>query len=77
MKNVHSFYFWNGWGMDEMMVPNSQDGSLAYGGCVRDLDHRSMTSFSLRVMIIRQDSMKKLGSKCGRKQKLESTYGHR
>jgi hypothetical protein len=47
------------------MVANFQGGSLAYGGCVRDLDHRSMTSFSPRVMTIRQNSMKKSGSICG------------
>jgi hypothetical protein len=58
-------YLWKGWRMDEMMVANSHSGSLAYGGCVRDLDHRIIKSFSPRVMIIRQDSMKKLGSICG------------
>jgi hypothetical protein len=38
--------------MDGMMVANSQDGSLAYDSCVCDLDHRSMTSLSPRVMTI-------------------------
>jgi hypothetical protein len=61
--------------MDGMMVANFQGGSLAYGGFVRDLDYRSMTSYSLRVMTIRQDSMKKSGSICGSQQVLESTYG--
>jgi hypothetical protein len=56
---------WNGWEIDGMMAANFQGGSLAYGGCVRDLDHRSMTSFSPRVMTIRQDSLKKSGSICG------------
>jgi hypothetical protein len=51
--------------MNRMMVANSQGGSLAYGGCIHDLDHMSMTSFSPRVMTIRQDSMKKSGSICG------------
>jgi hypothetical protein len=50
--------------MDGMMVANSQDGSLAYDSCVYDLNHRSMTTFSVRVMTIRQDSMKKSCSIC-------------
>jgi hypothetical protein len=55
-------YLWNGWVMDGMMVANFQGGCLAYGGCICDLDHRSMTSFSSRVITIQQGSMKKSGS---------------
>jgi hypothetical protein len=58
-------YLWNGRGMDGMMTADSQGGGIAHVGCVRDLDHRSMTSFSPRVMTIRQDEMKKSGSICG------------
>jgi hypothetical protein len=71
---MHEPCFWNGWGLDGMIVANSQGGSLAYGGCVRDLDHRTMTSFSPKVMTIRQD-LKKSGSICGSQQVLESTHG--
>jgi hypothetical protein len=48
-----------------MMGANFQCRSLAYSGCVRDLDHGSMTSLSPRVTTIRQDSMKKASSICG------------
>jgi hypothetical protein len=48
-----------------MMVADFQCSNLAYGGCVHDLDHRRMISFSLRVTIIRQNSMRKSGSMCG------------
>jgi hypothetical protein len=65
MKKCAELYLWNGWGMYGMTVANFQCGSLAYGGCVRDLDHRSMTSFSPRVITIQQDSMKKSVSICG------------
>jgi hypothetical protein len=61
MKNARSFIC----GMDGMMIANSHGGSLAHDACVHDLDHRSMTSFSLRVMTIQQDSMKKSGGICG------------
>jgi hypothetical protein len=45
--------------MDEMMGANFRCRCLAYSGCVCDFDHGSMTSFSLRVTTIQQDSMKK------------------
>jgi hypothetical protein len=66
MEQCTELYLWNGWGMNiEMMGANFQCRSLAYSGCVRDLDHGSMTSFSPRVASIRQDSMKKISSICG------------
>jgi hypothetical protein len=64
-SNVRSFILWNGWWMNEMMVAKFRCSSLAYGGCVRDLDHRSMTSFLPRVTTIQQNSMRKSGSICG------------
>jgi hypothetical protein len=65
MKNAQRLICGMDGGMDGMMVANSHGGSQAYGGCVRDLDHRSMTIFSPRVITIRQDSMKKSRSICG------------
>ena len=43
--------------------------------CVRDLDHGSMISFSPRVTIIRQNSMRKQAAYVEAKHVLESTYG--
>jgi hypothetical protein len=65
MEQCIELYLWNGWGMDEMMGANFRCRSLAYSGCIHDLGHGSMTSFSPRVIIIRQDSMKKTSSICG------------
>jgi hypothetical protein len=45
--------------MDQMRGANFCCRSLAYSGCIRDLDHGSMKSFSSRVTTIGQDSMKK------------------
>jgi hypothetical protein len=45
-------YLCNGWGIDEMMGAKLQCRSLAYSGCVRDINHGSMTSFSPRVTTI-------------------------
>jgi hypothetical protein len=64
MEQRAELYLWNVW-MDEMMAVSFQCRSLAYSGCVRDLDHGSMTSFSPRVTTIQQDSMKKTSSICG------------
>jgi hypothetical protein len=64
MEQCMELYLWNEWGTNEMMVSNFRCRSLAYSGCVRDLDHGSMTSFSPRVTTIQQDSMKKTSSIC-------------
>jgi hypothetical protein len=65
MEQCMELYLWNGWGMEEMMGANFRCRTLAYSGCVRDLDHGIMTSFLHRVTTSRQDSMKKTSSICG------------
>ena len=64
MEQCAELYFcgMDGWWVDEVMIANFRCRSLAYGGCVRDLDHGSMTSFSPRVTTIRQNSMRKTSS---------------
>jgi hypothetical protein len=44
-SNAWSFISWKGWWANEMVVANFRCRSLACGGCVRDLDRWSMTSF--------------------------------